>query len=95
MDRQSLLEELVTANRILANVGVLDSFGHVSIRNPDNPETFFLSRARAPAIIEAGDIMEFTLQGESVGAEPGKPYSERFIHAGIYEARPRDQCRRP
>ena len=88
MDRQSLLEELVTANRILAHEGVLDSFGHVSIRNPDNPETFLLSRARAPAIIEAADIMEFTLQGKSVGAEPGKPYSERFIHAGIYEARP-------
>lgn len=88
MDQQSLFEELVTANRILANEGVLDSFGHVSIRNPENPETFFLSRARAPAVIEPSDIMEFTLQGQSVGAEPGKPYSERFIHAGVYEARP-------
>ena len=88
MDRHALLEELVTANHILANENVLDSFGHVSIRNPDNPGRFFLSRARAPAIIEAADIMEFTLEGLSVGAEPGKPYSERFIHAGIYEARP-------
>lgn len=88
MDQHDLLEELVTANRILANEGVLDSFGHVSVRNPENPNSFFLSRARAPAIIEASDIMEFTLDGTSIGAEPGKPYSERFIHAGIYEARP-------
>lgn len=88
MNRQEILEELVTANRILAGEGVLDSFGHVSIRNPENPQSFFLSRARAPAIIEASDIMEFTLEGVSIGAEPGKPYSERFIHAGIYEARP-------
>jgi HCOMODA/2-hydroxy-3-carboxy-muconic semialdehyde decarboxylase len=88
MDRHALLEELVTANHILANENVLDSFGHVSIRNPENPHRFYLSRARAPAIIEAADIMEFTLEGLSVGAEPGKPYSERFIHAGIYEARP-------
>jgi len=88
MDQQALFEELVTANHILANENVLDSFGHVSIRNPQNPDRFFLSRARAPAIIEATDIMEFSLEGQSVGAEPGKPYSERFIHAGIYEARP-------
>jgi ribulose-5-phosphate 4-epimerase/fuculose-1-phosphate aldolase len=88
MTQQELFEELVTANRILAHERVLDSFGHISIRNPADPSRFFLSRARAPAQIEAGDIMEFTLDGRSVGAEPGKPYSERFIHAGIYEARP-------
>jgi ribulose-5-phosphate 4-epimerase/fuculose-1-phosphate aldolase len=83
-----IFDELVTANRILANERVLDSFGHVSIRSHENPERFFLSRARAPAVIEAEDIMEFALDGRGVGAEPGKPYSERFIHAGIYEARP-------
>jgi HCOMODA/2-hydroxy-3-carboxy-muconic semialdehyde decarboxylase len=88
MMKSELLEELVTANRILAHERVLDSFGHVSIRNPEDPGRFYLSRARAPAVIEADDIMEFTLEGRSVGAEPGKPYSERFIHAGIYEARP-------
>jgi HCOMODA/2-hydroxy-3-carboxy-muconic semialdehyde decarboxylase len=88
MKSSDVLDELATANRILANERVLDSFGHVSIRSPDNPGRFLLSRARAPAVIEAGDIMEFALDGRSVGAEPGKPYSERFIHAGIYEVRP-------
>lgn len=87
-ERSSLLEELVTANRILAHERVLDSFGHVSIRNPDDPQRFFLSRARAPALIDAADIMEFLLDGRSVVPEPGKPYSERFIHGAIYEARP-------
>ena len=54
-----LLEEIVTANRILAREGVVDSFGHVSARHPDNPQRFLLSRARAPDCIETGDIMEF------------------------------------
>jgi len=83
-----LLEDLVTANRILAREGVLDSFGHVSVRHPQAPDRFLLSRARAPDMIETDDIMEFTLEGKSVGREPGKPYSERFIHAAVYAARP-------
>ena len=87
MDLGAASEELVTANRILAHENVLDSFGHVSIRHPDNPGQFLLSRARAPELIETGDIMTFTLEGKSVGPEPGKPYSERFIHAAVYEAR--------
>jgi HCOMODA/2-hydroxy-3-carboxy-muconic semialdehyde decarboxylase len=85
---ESLLEELVTANRILAREGVVDSFGHVSARHPDNPQRFLLSRARAPERIEAADIMEFTLEGEPVDARSRVPYLERFIHGGIYEARP-------
>lgn len=84
---ENLMEELVTANRILARERVLDSFGHISVRHPEKPDRYFLSRARAPQLVEIGDIMEFTLQGKSVGAEPGKPYSERFIHGAIYEAR--------
>ena len=83
-----LLEEIVTANRILAHEGVVDSFGHVSARHPDNPKRFLLSRARAPERIEADDIMEFTLEGEAVNAQGRAPYLERFIHGGIYEARP-------
>jgi len=83
-----LKEELVTANHILANERVLDSFGHISVRHPDEPGHFFLSRARAPQLAVTGDIMEFTLDGEIVGAAAGKPYSERFIHGAIYEARP-------
>ena len=87
-DLPLVLEDLVTANRILANEKVLDSFGHVSIRHPHKPDRFFLSRARAPEMIQIDDIMEFQLDGLSVGRKPGKPYSERFIHAAIYEARP-------
>ena len=87
-DIKAILEDMVTANRILANERVLDSFGHVSIRHPENPGHFLLSRARAPQQVVADDIMEFTLEGKVVGKHAGKPYSERFIHGGIYEARP-------
>ncbi len=83
-----LLEELVTANRILAREGVVDSFGHVSMRHPDRADRYLLSRARAPERIERDDIMEFTLAGDPVDARGRKPYLERFIHGAIYEARP-------
>jgi ribulose-5-phosphate 4-epimerase/fuculose-1-phosphate aldolase len=83
-----LIEDLVTANRILAKQGIVDSFGHVSIRNPNNPNTYFLSRSRAPERVETGDIMEFTLEGDPVDAKGRKPYLERFIHGAAYEMRP-------
>jgi HCOMODA/2-hydroxy-3-carboxy-muconic semialdehyde decarboxylase len=83
-----LLEDLVTANRILAKLQIVDSFGHVSVRSPDNPKRYFLSRARAPERVEIGDIMEFTLEGDPVDARGRKPYLERFIHGAAYEMRP-------
>ncbi len=83
-----VLEELVTANRILAREEVVDSFGHVSVRHPQRPDRYLLSRARAPDCIEVDDIMEFTLEGEPVDARGRKPYLERFIHGALYEARP-------
>lgn len=83
-----VIEEVVTANRILAREGIVDSFGHVSARHPENPNRYLLSRARAPERIEADDIMEFTLEGEPIDARGRKPYLERFIHGAIYEARP-------
>jgi len=83
-----LLDELVTANRILAREEVVDSFGHISVRHPDNPQHFLLSRARAPDLIEKDDIMEFTLDGTPVDPKGRNPYLERFIHGGLYEARP-------
>jgi ribulose-5-phosphate 4-epimerase/fuculose-1-phosphate aldolase len=83
-----LLEELVTANRILAREGVVDSFGHVSIRQPNRPDRYVMSRARAPECIEVDDLMEFTLEGQPVDAGGRKGYAERFIHGAIYEARP-------
>ena len=70
-----LLEEIVTANRILAREGVVDSFGHVSARHPDNPRRFLLSRARAPDCIEIGDIMEFTLDGAPSMRAAARPIS--------------------
>jgi ribulose-5-phosphate 4-epimerase/fuculose-1-phosphate aldolase len=85
---EDLVEELVTANRILARECVVDSFGHVSVRHPDNPQRYLLSRARAPDCIEADDIMEFTLEGAAVDARGRAPYLERFIHGALYEARP-------
>jgi ribulose-5-phosphate 4-epimerase/fuculose-1-phosphate aldolase len=85
---EKLLEELVTANRILAREGIVDSFGHISVRHPDKPQHFLLSRARAPDCIEADDIMEFTLDGTAVDPRGRAPYLERFIHGAIFEARP-------
>src|SRR5256884_9314546 len=83
-----LIEELVTANRILAREGVVDSFGHVSARHPDNPQHYLLSRSRAPDCIESSDIMEFMLDGTPLDPRGRAPYLERFIHGALYEARP-------
>jgi HCOMODA/2-hydroxy-3-carboxy-muconic semialdehyde decarboxylase len=83
-----LIEELVTANRILAKEGVVDSFGHISVRHPERKDHFLLSRARAPERIEADDIVEYTFEGEAIDARGRKAYLERFIHGAIYEARP-------
>ena len=83
-----LIDDLVTANRILAHEGVVDSFGHVSVRHPEKPDHYLLSRARAPDCIEPDDIMTFKLDGTPVNAGERKPYMERHIHGAIYEARP-------
>lgn len=80
--------QLVLANRILARENVIDDFGHVSVRNPVNPERYFISRSRSPAVVSRGDLMEFTLEGELVGNDPRRPYAERHIHGAIYKDRP-------
>ncbi len=85
---EHVIEELVTANRILAREGVVDSFGHISVRHPDDPQRYLLSRSRAPDCIENGDIMEFMLDGTPVERRGRAPYLERFIHGALYEARP-------
>ncbi len=82
-----LIEELVTANRILAREGVVDSFGHISLRHPGDPGRFAMSCARAPERVEPADFMEFTLDGAAVDAKGRRPYLERFIHAAVYAAR--------
>ena len=81
------LKQLVVANRILAKEDVVDAYGHVSFRHPDNPERMFMSRSLPPDLVEHGDLMEFHLDGEPV-EDRRQPYLERFIHCGIYQARP-------
>jgi ribulose-5-phosphate 4-epimerase/fuculose-1-phosphate aldolase len=84
----NIMKDLVIANRILANEDVVDAYGHVSIRHPDKPNHFFLSRSLAPELVEFEDIVEFGMDGEPVRDEKRPLYLERFIHAGILEARP-------
>ena len=86
------LDELVTANRILAREGVVDSFGHVSIRHPARSDRFLLSRARAPECIEVDDLMEFAADGTPIDPAGRTPYAERFIHGAVYQARPEVQA---
>jgi ribulose-5-phosphate 4-epimerase/fuculose-1-phosphate aldolase len=82
-----LIEELALANRILAHEGVLDAFGHVSVRHPADPGRYLLSRSRSPLLIEPDDILEFTLDSEPVRPPKVHLYSERVIHGCIYQAR--------
>jgi HCOMODA/2-hydroxy-3-carboxy-muconic semialdehyde decarboxylase len=84
----NIITELVIANRILANEDVVDAYGHVSVRNPEAPDRFFLAHSKSPALVEAGDIVEHDLQANATREERRPLYLERFIHAAIYEARP-------
>ncbi|PYN78466.1 MAG: class II aldolase family protein [Candidatus Rokuibacteriota bacterium] len=93
---QSVLDkafrDVVIANRILANEGVVDAYGHVSVRHPLDPTRYLLSRSRAPELVERGDVIEFDLEGKPIGGDTRPPYLERFIHGAIYEARPEVQA---
>jgi len=84
----ALIEDIVIGSRILADFGVLDGFGHVSARDPKNPNHFLMSRSLAPALVTADDIMEFDLDGNAVDARGRTLFLERFIHSEIYKARP-------
>lgn len=86
-----LLADLVDANRILFDAGVVDAFGHVSVRHDKRTDQFIMSASMAPAMVEAGDLFVFDLDGNAL-QEDGRPhYAERFIHSEIYKARP-DVC---
>lgn len=87
-DLERVLTELVVANRILANEGVVDAYGHVSVRHPADPQRYFLARSLAPELVRREDLMEFRLDGTSAREDGRTPYLERFIHGAIYEARP-------
>ncbi len=84
----SVLQDLVYANHICADQGVLDGYGHVSVRHPKAPERYFLSRSLSPAVITPDDIMEFDLDSTPVDQRGRLMYLERFIHGEIYKARP-------
>ena len=84
-----MFRDLVLANRILADREVLDAFGHVSLRHPEHPDRYLLSRSLAPHLVTEADIMEFTLDNEPVANDIGSSmYAERAIHGRIYAARP-------
>jgi len=84
----ALIEDLVAGSRILADQGVLDAFGHISVRHPKDPNRFLMSRSLAPALGTANDIMEFDLDANPVDPQGRALFLERFIHAQIYKARP-------
>lgn len=79
---------LVIANRVLAHEGVMDAYGHVSMRHPHAEDRFLLARSCSPAQVGIDDIMEFDLLGSAIRGDARHPYIERFIHAAAYERRP-------
>jgi HCOMODA/2-hydroxy-3-carboxy-muconic semialdehyde decarboxylase len=86
----AIREELSLANRILAHEGIVDAFGHISVRHPTDPGRFLISRHRAPELVAPADILEYTLDTEPAQPTPAgwRHYGERVIHGGIYQARP-------
>src|SRR5665213_848862 len=94
MTQQETIEEaisdLVAANRILAMEGVLDGFGHVSIRDPRDPKCYLMSRSISPALVSADDIIQHELENNVVQEKDrgAKLYYERWIHGEVYKARP-------
>ncbi len=84
----ALIDDLVAASHILAQHGVLDAWGHVSMRHPKNPERYLISRARAPALVSAADIVELDLNSDPVDQNGPRLFLERYIHGEAYKARP-------
>jgi ribulose-5-phosphate 4-epimerase/fuculose-1-phosphate aldolase len=82
------VKELVAANHVLFARGVVDGFGHVSVRHAIDPARFLLSRSMAPALVASGDILTYDLEGREVRDDTRPSYIERFIHSEIYRARP-------
>jgi ribulose-5-phosphate 4-epimerase/fuculose-1-phosphate aldolase len=80
--------QVALGNRILAHEGVLDAFGHVSMRHPTNPNRYFLSRSRAPELVEPDDVLEYDLDSNAVKKTDQRLYAERVIHGEVYKARP-------
>jgi HCOMODA/2-hydroxy-3-carboxy-muconic semialdehyde decarboxylase len=78
-----LVEDLVVANKVLADLGVLDGFGHVSVRHDKDPNRYLMSRSMAPALVKADDILEYDLDSVAVDAKGKALFLERFIHGEV------------
>ena len=85
---KTAVEELVIANHILYDQNAVDGYGHISVRNPANPNTFFLARSVAPSVVKVEDIMEFDMDGKALNGDNRVAYGERFIHSGVLRNRP-------
>lgn len=88
--RQTAIEELVIGTKILVNEGIMDVFGHISVRDPDDPDKFLLGQKLAPNWITTDDIQTLTMDGETTDNRPS--YLERYIHSEVYKARPDVNC---
>jgi ribulose-5-phosphate 4-epimerase/fuculose-1-phosphate aldolase len=88
LDAREAISDLVIANRLIAHLKLVDSFGHITVRNPENPGRYFMSRSRAPGLVTKEDILEFDLNSSPIDLRGFNPYKERFIHGALYRARP-------
>jgi len=86
------LQDLVAAYRILAGHGVIDAYGHVSLRSPKNPNRYYLARSLAPERVQEDDLIEYDLDSKPLDADGRESVLERFIHGEIYRARPEVMC---
>jgi HCOMODA/2-hydroxy-3-carboxy-muconic semialdehyde decarboxylase len=84
----NFLEDLVAAYRILAEYGVIDAYGHVSMRSPQNPQRYYIARSLAPEIVQVEDIIEYDLESKPLDDRGRESVRERFIHGEVYKARP-------
>jgi ribulose-5-phosphate 4-epimerase/fuculose-1-phosphate aldolase len=85
---KQLIDDLVAGSRILAEHGVLDAYGHISARSDKRPQHFIMSRSRAPALVTAGDLIEWGPDSEAATGDKRKGFIERYIHGEIYRKRP-------
>jgi HCOMODA/2-hydroxy-3-carboxy-muconic semialdehyde decarboxylase len=83
-----ILEDLVAAYRVLAEYRVIDAYGHVSMRSPDNPQRYFIARSLAPEVVQVEDVMEYDLDSRPLDERGRESVRERFIHGEVYKARP-------
>jgi ribulose-5-phosphate 4-epimerase/fuculose-1-phosphate aldolase len=83
----ALIVDLIAANKILSTEEVVDAFGHVSVRHPDDGQRYLMTRARAPRCVDTDDVLDLSLDGRVLGPIAAIPYSERFVHGALYEAR--------